>query len=90
MFQFVFREDEEEEEKNGEEAEEENAEQRRRWRERREPSLELIRYRPGGLVHSGSLRWMTSLWRKTVSEREEAFFPLLCFSLFFLSFPSLL
>lgn len=26
----------------------------------------LIRSRPGGLVHSGSLRWMTSLWRKTV------------------------
>lgn len=26
----------------------------------------LIRSRPSSLVHSGSLRWMTSLWIKTV------------------------
>lgn len=81
MFQFVWREnamDKEEGEEKMEDADEEAEGGRKEnliW-------SSLIRSRPGGLVHSGSLRWMTSLWRKTVWEREEAFFPLLGFSFF--------
>ena len=53
-----------EEEKNGRRS----YEQRRRWREEDLVWGSLIRSRPGCPVHSGSLRWMTSLWRETVWE----------------------
>lgn len=61
--------DKEEEEKKSVEADEEEEFRDGGGGGGREEDLvwcSLIRSRPGGLVHSGSLRRMTSLWRKTV------------------------
>lgn len=93
MFQFVLRE-------NAVDKEEEGKKTGRSWRGAgvwnrtggggREENLVwsfLIRSRPV-LSTVDPLHRMTSLWRKTVSEREEAFFPLLEFAFFSLSFPS--